>query len=104
MSVIKISGASDDLIEHEVDGAADEINAEQATLQVIGSDGGQLQVHVSYGDLGVWVVQVGQVDEDVLIPDSWDIKVQQQADTAYSIELVVTTPGPARLQRVPDPA
>lgn len=104
MSVIKISGGSDDLIEHEVDGSADEINAEQATLQVIGSDGGQLQVHVAYVNPGVWAVQVCQVDEDVLIPDSWDIKLQQQADTAYSVELVITTPCSARLQRVPAPA
>lgn len=97
---IKISGASDDLIEYSVDGVDEEINAEHADLQVISQDGGQLQVGVDYVNPGVWAAAIRQVDDGVPVPETWDIRVRQQPDTPYSVEVVIQTSAPARVQDV----
>ena len=97
---IRINGGSDDLVEVYVDGHGDEHNAEDLTLQVISNDGGQVQVRMSLQPTGVWAAQVSQINEDIPVPDDWDIRVIQCPDADYSVQVAITTPGPARLQEV----
>lgn len=93
--IIKISGASDDLVEVEGCKGADEFSYPAKGPwrgDLISPDGGQVRVHVMYD--GCWHVAVGQVDEDVALP-AWPMSFHQAS--SYATELRVEAPEGTRI-------
>lgn len=96
MTTIRINGASDDLVEVAGCKGADEFTyPSQGPWRgdLIAPDGGQLRLHVFLSD-GCWQVAVGQVDENVALPD-WPLSFRQES--SYAVELAVEAPDGTRL-------
>lgn len=93
--LITITGASDDLVEVEGCKGADEFTyPSQGPWRgdLVAPDGAQLRVHVMFD--GCWHVSVGQVDEDVSLPD-WPMTFSQSSK--YATELCLEAPDGTRL-------
>jgi hypothetical protein len=98
---IVVSGASDDLVEIDLDGKGMEFPAPprgygQMELwrgDFIAPNGEQARVHVFYD--GCWHVSAGQVDEEVPFPHwGWTLT---QGDRAYVVDLTFYPPDGTRL-------
>jgi hypothetical protein len=90
--IAKFYGASDDLIEVEGVKGADEFSAMTHTdggVAGVFNLGGKLRIRAIYD--GCWSFSVGQVDEDIAIPD-WPIRVEQHPTTPYSACLIIECP------------
>lgn len=92
MSRVRISGASDDLIEIEgsVPGC-DEYNAEHAYFQIAG-----LQLGVEYSGDGTWEIAVGMIDEDVPVTAA-DMRLSAEG---YTMVLDMEVPPGAHVTRI----
>lgn len=91
MKTFTIYGASDDLIEIGGVPGADEFYAQQLRgCPVMGSFvlGGKMRVRAIYD--GCWSFAVGQVDEDIPLPE-WPIRVSQH-ERGYSTLLEIDVP------------
>lgn len=99
MTVIQISGCSDDLI--EVDGeiaGADEYSTSTGHWQAVieAPNGETMMVYVDYRDNGCWTVSHGLFEEGFELPD-WPVSVIACADTSYSTALVLDVPDGSKL-------
>lgn len=92
-------GASDDLIEVEGVKGADEFSAwtkDDDDVAGVFNVGGKLRVRAIYD--GCWSFSVGQVDEDIPLPD-WPIRVRQSASVPYSVALEIECPDDVKVFR-----
>jgi len=92
-------GASDDLIEVEGVKGADEFGAYvggAAGIHATFNVGGKLRVHAIYD--GCWCFAVGQVDEDIALPD-WPLRIGMQPGTPYSTRLEIKVPDDVKIFR-----
>lgn len=93
------SGASDDLIEIEGVKGGDEYSGMTGRDEIVAGTfnvGGKLRVRALYD--GCWSFAVGQVDEDIPLPD-WPISVTQHPETPYSVALVIECPDDVKVFR-----
>lgn len=95
---IIISGASGDLIEIDGD-IREEYNVIEdgpyiAKLII----GGRLAVHVLYD--GCWSFAPCRVEEDIPIPESWEIEFGKVGDREYSTSVTVRTDEKVHIQLV----
>jgi hypothetical protein len=101
--VITIYGYSDDLVEVEGCAGADEFNTDNWLGELAPpGEGEQLRVHCWYDTSGCWQVGVGQVDEDMSLPD-WPLRIRQGTDkheAAYTVVLEIDAPEGTRLVNV----
>lgn len=94
--MLKIYGASDDLV--RLEGLiSDEIGCYNQDVRIkVGTDDGGLRVTMRYGaqHSAVWSAEVAQIDEDIPIP--WPVTVKTQGrrddDVGYSVAIVVDCP------------
>jgi len=97
--MLKIYGASDDLVEIEGPGG-DEVGCYDSGVLITigwteaqaGKDAKGLVVRMRYGSPGfgsTWSAEVGQIDEDILIP--WNVTVRV-AERPYSALVIVDCP------------
>lgn len=88
---MKMYGASDDLIEVEGIPGSDEFEADGGNDLLMGSFvvGGVIRVRAIYD--GCWSFSVGQVDEDVPLPE-WPISLGQHPECDYSALLEIEVP------------
>lgn len=95
---IRISGASDDLI--EIDGLEDqdEINVSGKTKHwsgdLVAGNGEQLRVHANFD--GCWAFGIGQVDEDHPLP-FWSVNIAPNHESDHSVLLLIEAPGDTTL-------
>jgi hypothetical protein len=101
--VITIYGASDDCIEVDIDGTADEFNADshghwQGDLVAPGAE--QMRVHAEYSPdgSGCWVISLSQTDETVPFP-AWGNGIEQ-AENGYSTLVRIDAPEGTRITNV----
>lgn len=89
-------GSSDDLIEVEGVKGADEFGVYVSDGRYHGSFnlGGQMRIHAIYD--GCWSFAVGQVGEDIPLPD-WPIRILAQPGTPYSMRLEIDVPKNAKV-------
>lgn len=95
-------GASDDLIEVEGVKGGDEFGAYRSDgSRYHGSFnlGGLMRVHAIYD--GCWSFAVGQVDEDIPLPD-WPVRVRWPGGRGYSTRLEVDVPDDVKVFREPE--
>lgn len=101
--MITIYGASDDLIEVEGCDGANEFNSHERGPVMWRGDliapGGLEAVRVHAVFDGCWSVAVGQVDEDVPLPE-WPVAVRQHPSLPYSAAVVIDAPAGTRLDNV----
>ena len=101
--MIKIYGASDDLVEIEGSIHGDEIDCyDKSVLITIGEpeaspgrDAHGLQIRMRHGSLGSWSAEVGQIDDDYAIP--WPVFLRV-ADHGYSVMVCVDAPADTPLR------
>lgn len=105
MNELRISGASDDLV--EFDGAIREEfdsydRAWSGTLQA--PDGAGLTIGAFYTDSGVWVIGVAPLEEDAAFP-GWPMRFEKpaQGEASYSSVLVIDVPEGATIKAHRDP-
>ena len=89
-------GSSDDLIEIEGVMGGDEFNIIKdgpyiATFNL----GGKMRVHALYD--GCWSFAIGQVDEDISLPD-WPFRITQH-ERGYSTQLEIDVPDDVKVFR-----
>lgn len=103
---IKFYGASDDLVEFEVQHSNGKIEQDEVDCcngidsGVNGCSfniGGKLQVVAIYlleglAAKGTWILGAAPIDEEIQIPDDWKISIKHSADSAYSAEITVEIP------------
>ena len=93
MQKAQFYGSSDDLIEISGVKGGDEytISSDETNGKTITSFnlGGQMRIHVIYD--GCWSFAVGQVDEDIKLPD-WPIRISQSKENGYSTCLEIDVP------------
>lgn len=98
--MIRIYGASDDLVEISGCEGADEFCTDRFVANIVGPGAAeQIHVHVWYDEDGTWQISIGQVDEDVKLP-AWPLKFSQgvKGETAaYSVVLEIDAPEGTRL-------
>ncbi|WP_166344978.1 hypothetical protein [Phytoactinopolyspora limicola] len=101
---ILIYGASDDLVEVQGCRGAEEFSHYDQgpwRADLIAPNGEQMRVHVLFD--GCWHVAVGQVDEDVPLPQ-WPLRFEQgqrgDGSPGYSVVLCVDAPDGTRLTNV----
>lgn len=83
-------GASDDLIEIEGVKGGDEFGIFAKEKYVAAFNlGGKMRVHAIYD--GCWCFAVGQVDEDIPLPD-WPIRLKWPGGRGYSTRLEIDVP------------
>lgn len=100
MQTAIFSGASDDLIEIEGVKGADEFNVIADGPYIAAFNlGGQMRVHAIYD--GCWSFAVGQVDEDVQLPD-WPVRLSMQPGVAHSTRLEIDVPSNVKVFREKD--
>lgn len=98
MPTLTVHGASDDLIEASGIEGADEYNAiDGGRLEVTGPNDQRFYVWCTYGNGGTWVLGVGQIDEDIPIPN-WPMTLRQAETCRYSTELVIDCPEGTKVQ------
>jgi len=90
MQTATFYGSSDDLIEIGGVKGADEFNIIEdgphiATFNL----GGKMRVHAIYD--GCWSFAVGQVDEEIALPN-WPIRIKQSEENDYSTSLEIDVP------------
>lgn len=103
--MLRIYGCSDDLVEVESDDSPTDVNeysppdggAVRFTIgwseAAIGRDAAGVEVTMSYGSMGVWSAEVGQMDDGAKIP--WPITIGQHdggRDRFYSVGVIVGCP------------
>lgn len=97
--MIRIYGASDDLVEFEGCKAADEIGRYDKDVHFVigdpeakpGRDASGLRVWMHYSDLGVWAASVLQLEEDVPIP--WPVTIRTgEPSRGYSVIVEIDAP------------
>lgn len=89
---IQIHGESDDNVDVDVDGKSyEEYSAYDTKIDLI--IGGLLGVTCVYGfmNTGCWGITPRLIDEDIEIPDDWNIQVKV-AENKYSTLLVIDIP------------
>jgi hypothetical protein len=99
MQTAIFEGGSDDLIEIEGVKGGDEFGALSKDEEFIAGTfnlGGKLRIRALYD--GCWSFSVGQVDEDIPLPN-WPIRVEQSPRTPYSVRLVVECPDDVKVFR-----
>ncbi len=91
MQRVTIYGTSDDIVEVEGIIGGDEFTVDRnGTVNLC--IGGILLVNMSYGKYGsTWTVEIGQVFEEVPIPDEWDIFLTQHTK-GYSVQVNLDIP------------
>ena len=100
MPVMHMYGTSDDLVEVIGITGADEFNVnEQDRYAGSFNLGGKLRIHAIYD--GCWSFAVGQVDENIPIPD-WRVRVRQSPQVSYSTCLEIEVPDDVKIFREPD--
>jgi hypothetical protein len=84
-------GASDDLIEVKGVKGEDEFGAYNGDDLIHGvfNLGGKMRIYAIYD--GCWMFAVGQVDEEIPLPD-WPIRIVQSRKVPYSVELQIDVP------------
>lgn len=99
--IIELYGASDDLVELDVDGAAlDEFSAYKGwSGRVLAPSGEGLRVSFAYAPRGggAWEVRVTQLGGEPPIPGDWSVTIRQSSSCAYSPALVIDAPGGAEV-------
>lgn len=99
--MIKIYGASDDLVEVAGCEGADEFNVYGSSRLGWGADlataAEALRVYAIYD--GCWSFAIGQADESVSLP-SWPVRITQHPDVRYSVLLEIDAPDGTRLTNV----
>ena len=89
MKTASFYGASDDLIEIAGVPGADEFNiCKDGPYIATFNLGGKVRIHAFYD--GCWSFAVGQVDEDIPLPD-WPIRITQH-EKGYSTQLEIDVP------------
>lgn len=99
MPTLTMYGASDDLIEAEGIPGCDEFTADyNPDSLTMGSFvvGGKMRILAAYD--GCWMFAIGQVDEDVPLPD-WPISISQHTDISYSTMITIEVPEGTTLVR-----
>src|SRR5687768_10910779 len=93
-------GASDDLIEIEGVKGGDEFGGNwDSRFDGVFNLGGKMRVYAIYGaGSGCWFFGVGQVDEEIPLPD-WPIRISQSPDVAYSTRLEIDVPDDVKVFR-----
>lgn len=94
--VVKVYGASDDLIEFE-GAVSDEFNAYDTDFwvgELVVENGDGLVVTAAYVHNGTWAIGVAPLDEDVFLPN-WKITVGNADDNTYSAMLTIEIPDEA---------
>lgn len=89
--MIKVYGASDDLVEIEGD-VRDEIGSTGGGQVIIGDEAGGIRIVAKYAvakGIGVWRLGVEPIDEDVPVP--WPVRVEQ-TERGYSLAVIVDCP------------
>lgn len=91
-------GASDDLIEVTGVKGGDEFNAygSKDGIHAKFNLGGKMRIYAIYD--GCWMFAIGQVDEDILLPD-WPITITQSREVPYSTQLEIVVPDDVKLFR-----
>jgi hypothetical protein len=89
MQTAAFYGSSDDLIEVEGVKGGDEFGAYSGAgiLHGMFNVGGKMRVYAIYD--GCWMFAVGQVAEDIALPD-WPVRIKQQHE--YSTRLEIDVP------------
>ena len=98
MQTAKFWGSSDDLIEIEGVKGGDEFNGLTKDEELIAGTfnlGGKIRVRALYD--GCWSFAVGQVDEDIPLPD-WPIRIEQH-EKGYSTALIIECPDDVKVFR-----
>lgn len=107
MKTASVFGASDDLIEWSGVPGADEFSASEQEdrkhdQSIMGTFvlGGKMRIVAMYGRGSVWSFGVGQVAEEVALPD-WPVRVVYGKEPAspYSVMLEIDVPDDAVLVR-----
>lgn len=94
--LIKINGGSDDLVEVEGCTGGDEFTYPSKGPwrgDLIAPNGESVRLHVFYD--GCWHVSVGQVAEEIQLPD-WPMSFAQER-SGYSVLLLIEAPDGTRL-------
>lgn len=97
-------GSSDDLIEVSGVKGANEFyadNANDSRIMGVFQLGGKMRVYAIYD--GCWSFAVGQVDDEIDLPD-WPIRLHPSIENTYSMELAVDVPDDVKLFREPNEA
>jgi hypothetical protein len=95
MQTAKFYGASDDLIEVEGVKGADEFTAlADGPFAAVFNLGGKMRVYAIYD--GCWMFAVGQVDEDIPLPN-WPVRIKQHPETKYTVLLEIDVPDDVKL-------
>jgi hypothetical protein len=90
MQTATFYGSSDDLIEIGGVKGADEFNIiEDGPYIATFNLGGKMRIHCLYD--GCWSFAVGQVDEEIPLPD-WPVRVKQSGENGYSTQLEIDVP------------
>lgn len=94
MATLKISGASDDLI--EIDGTVSEefyANPDgHFEARIKDPEGNKARLFVTYGPQGTWIPSLALWDEGVALPD-WDARISADFNSCdYSTVLTLTVP------------
>lgn len=101
--ILKVFGASDDLIETSGLPGCDEFNnipddKYAGTLSVV-SEYGRIEIHAIYS--GHWAFAVGAVDGEFTEMPSWKITREWGSDEDYSETLLIECPDDAKLSFSP---
>jgi hypothetical protein len=99
MQTATFYGSSDDLIEVSGIKGAKEFYADGTDDSRIAGAfnlGGKMRVYAIYD--GCWSFAVGQVDDEIPLPN-WPIRVYQSAENTYSMELAIDVPDDVKLFR-----
>lgn len=96
MKTFSIYGASDDLVETAGVPGCDEFNIISDDV-LVGTFvlGGKMRIRALYD--GCWSFSVGQVDEEIPLPD-WPIRIKQH-ERGYSTEMEIDVPDDVTLIR-----
>lgn len=91
MQRVTIYGTSDDLVEVEGIIGGDEFTVDRNDTVKL-CVGGLLLINMSYGKYGAtWTAEIGQVFEEVPIPDEWAISLTQHP-RGYSVQVNLLIP------------
>lgn len=91
MKTVIIHGASDDLVWIAGCKGENEFNVNPHRNGYAGTFnlGGKMRIHAIYD--GCWSFAVGQVDEDIPLPD-WPIRVKQGIENRYTTAIEIDVP------------
>jgi hypothetical protein len=96
MQTAVVYGSSDDLIEIEGVKGADEFNIIGDGPYIAAFNlGGKMRIHAVYD--GCWSFAVGQVDEEIPLPD-WPVRLGAH-DSGYSTRLEIDVPDDVKVFR-----